>query len=84
MASYPPDLEAYVAQKVESGEFSSRDDFAVEAVRLYRELERRHAVLKADVTRAIDEARQGLAEPLDLEAIQEALRSQLDERGNPR
>jgi Arc/MetJ-type ribon-helix-helix transcriptional regulator len=84
MASYPPDLEEYVEQKVQSGEFRSRDDFAAEAARLYRELEERHRALKSDISAALGEAKQGESEPLDLEALGQELRDELDEQGNPR
>ncbi len=47
-----------------------------EAIRVYRELETRHAQLKSDVQAAIDEADQDLAEPLDIEAIKAELTSQ--------
>lgn len=73
MASYPPDLEEYVEQKVQSGEFRSRDDFAAEAARLYRELEERHRNLKSDVIAALDEASRGESERLDLEALKQEI-----------
>lgn len=31
MATYPPDLEACVQQKIDSGEFRSRDELAIKA-----------------------------------------------------
>jgi len=84
MATYPPELEAYVQQKIASGEFNSRDELAVEAVRLYREIEQRRAQLKADVQAAIDEADRGLCEPLDIDAIKAELRAELDSKGRPK
>jgi putative addiction module CopG family antidote len=63
MATYPPELEAYVQQKIASGEFNSRDELAVEAVRLYREIEQKRAQLKADVQAAIDEPIADCASP---------------------
>jgi Arc/MetJ-type ribon-helix-helix transcriptional regulator len=73
MATFPPDIEAYVQQKVASGQFHSRDELAVEAVRVYRALEVKHAQLKSDVQAAIDEADRGLSVPLDIEAIKAEL-----------
>ena len=78
MATYPPDLEAYVQQKIDSGEFRSRDELAVEAVRLYREIEIKHAQLKADIQAALVEADRGLSKPLDIEAIKAELATELD------
>lgn len=84
MSSYPPDLEHYVEQKIQSGEFSSRDDFAAEAVRLYRQIEERHRRLKADIDMAQQQVAQGATAPLDLDALKNELLDQLDEQGNPR
>jgi putative addiction module CopG family antidote len=81
MATFPPDLEAYIQQKVASGQFSSPHELTVEAVRIYRELEARRAQLKSDVQAAIDESRQGLSEPLDMEAIKAELRAKWNSRG---
>lgn len=78
MATLPPDLEAYVQQKIASGEFGSRDELAAEALRIYRELEARQAKLKADVQLAIEESNRGLSEPLDIDAIKAELRAELD------
>ena len=73
MATYPPDIEAYVQAKIASGQFASRDELAAEAMRLYREMELKHAQLKTDVQAAIDEAEQGLSEPLDMASIKAEL-----------
>ena len=82
MAGYPPELEAYIEQKVQSGEFSSRDDFQAEAIRLYRELEQRHQALKLDVAAALAESEQGESIPLDLDALKQELINEVDEQGN--
>ena len=81
MAAFPPDIEAYVQQKIASGQFHSRDELAVEAVRIYRALDAKHAQLKSDVQAAIDEAEQGLSVPLDIEAIKAELTAELETRG---
>ena len=69
MAPYPPEIEQYVQQKVLSGQFRSREELEVKALRVYRDLETKHAQLKADVRAAIDESGRGLSLPLDIEAI---------------
>lgn len=84
MATYPPDLEAYVQQKIAAGQFRSREELAIEAVRLYREIEQKRANLKSDVQAAIDEADRGLCEPMDIDAIKAELRAELDSQGRPR
>jgi len=80
----PVDLERYVGSKVASGAFGSREEFLVEAVRVYRELEARHELIKADVRAGIDQADRGLSEPLDIEAIKRELAEELDDQGRPK
>jgi Arc/MetJ-type ribon-helix-helix transcriptional regulator len=78
MATFLPDIEAYVQQKLATGQFRSREELAAEAIRLYRDLEVTHAQLKSDVQAAIDEAEQGLTEPLDIDDIKAEIMSELD------
>jgi len=80
----PAELERYVEEKVASGAFASRDALVSEAVRLYRDLEVRHELLKADIQAAIRQSDEGLSEALDMEAIRQELVAELDESGRPR
>jgi len=80
----PADLEQYVEEKVAAGEFTSRDALVLEAVRLYRELELRHDLLKADIQAAFKQSDEGMSAPLDMEAVRRELVEELDERGRPR
>lgn len=80
----PADLEQYVGGKVASGAFGSREELLVEAVRIYRELDARHALLKADVRAAVEQADRGMSKPLDVEAIKQELSDELDEQGQPK
>lgn len=81
MSIFPPDIEAYVQAKLASGQFQSRDELTVEAVRVLRDIEARRAQLKLDVQAAIDEADRGLCGPLDIEAIKAELAAELDPQG---
>ena len=81
MATFLPDVEAYVQQKIASGEFRSREELAAEAIRVYRDLEVKRVQLKSDIQAGIDEADQGLIEPLDIDAIKAELIAELDEDG---
>ncbi|MGD9720249.1 MAG: type II toxin-antitoxin system ParD family antitoxin [Pirellulales bacterium] len=76
-----PDLETFVQQKIASGEFASREELAMEALRIYRDIEQRRAQLKSDIQVAMEEADQGLCEPLDIEAIKAELHAKIDSRG---
>lgn len=80
----PADLEQYVDERVAAGAFASRDALILEAVRLYRELELRHDLLKADIQTAIEQSHEGMSAPLDIEAIQRELVAELDEQGRSR
>jgi Arc/MetJ-type ribon-helix-helix transcriptional regulator len=69
MLLLPPDLEAYVQEKLANGQFGSREELTIEAMRVYREVEAKHAALKTDIQAAILESDAGLSQPLDIEAI---------------
>jgi putative addiction module CopG family antidote len=84
MLTYPPDIESYVQQTVAKGTFRSRDEFAVEAARLYREIESRREQLKSDIQAAIEEANRGESAPLDIEAIKRELTEELNLNGQPK
>ncbi len=84
MSSLSPDLEQYVQQKVASGQFASPEEFALEAMRLYRDLEARHESLKRDVQAALEQSGEGRSEPLDVDSIKKELTDELDERGRDR
>jgi Arc/MetJ-type ribon-helix-helix transcriptional regulator len=84
MISFPPDIEAYVQEKIAPGQFHSREEIAVEALRVYRDMEKRHAELKADIQAALAEVRNGGSEPLDIAAIQAELLEELDDHGRPK
>ncbi|MFH1923726.1 MAG: type II toxin-antitoxin system ParD family antitoxin, partial [Planctomycetota bacterium] len=79
-----PELEQYVQQKVASGQFASAEEFASEAMRLYRDLEARHESLKRDVQAALDQSEKGQSMPLDMDAIKQELTDELDEQGRGR
>ncbi len=74
----PAELEQYVDEKIASGQFASRDAFLVEAVRMYREFESRHEMLKSEIRAAVQQAEQGMTEPLNIEAIQRELSEPCD------
>lgn len=84
MTAFPPEIEAYVQEKLATGKFKSRDELAIEAVRIYREMESKHAQLKSDVEAALEEADRGLCKPLDVDVIKANLATQFDEQGRPK
>lgn len=84
MTSLSSDLEHYLDAKVASGEFGSREEFFLEAARIYRQLESRHADLKSLIRERIEEADRGELEPLDIDAIKAELAQELDATGQPK
>jgi len=81
MSRLSPDLEQYVQQKVASGQFTSQEEFAQEAMRLYRDIEARHESLKDDVRAALEQSEKGQSVPLDMDSIKSELHDELDQRG---
>ena len=86
-SALPPDLEAYVKQKLNTGEFSSRDELEAHALAVYRELESQHAELRAEVQGRIDQAERGEVAPFDEDDVEEIARhlsAELNEDGTPK
>lgn len=67
--SYPPEIQAFVQQKIAAGVFQSADEFAIEAAQLYREVDRRREELKAKVAAGIAQLEAG--EYIDLDGEDE-------------
>ncbi|WP_428307478.1 hypothetical protein [Lacipirellula sp.] len=68
LKSYPPKIQSFVDQKIASGEFSSVDDFSIEAAELYLELDRRRELLKTKLAVAAQELERGEGIVLEDEA----------------
>jgi antitoxin ParD1/3/4 len=62
-------VEQYIREKVDSGEFSSPEEFTHEAVRVYHCLEAQRAELRAELQDRIAEADRGDVGPLDIDRI---------------
>jgi hypothetical protein len=84
MSTYRAEMENYVEQKIATGQFRTREEFAEEAARVYRALEERHSRLKSDVQAAIEEANAGLSEDFDMDAIKQEIIDEVDESGKTR
>ena len=67
------DLQQYVNQKIASGQFGTIEEFATEAIRVYRKLEGEHGELRELVHSRIVQADAGLSTPLDIAAIRQQL-----------
>ena len=84
MQDLPPDLDQYIQQKIADGEFASAEEFAIVAMQLYRELDNRHELIKAEVRAGVEQADRGECTPLDMDEIKRELTEELDEQGQPR
>jgi len=62
-------VEQYIREKVECGDFSSPEEFTREAVRVYHRLETQRAELRAEMDQRIAQADRGDVGPLDIERI---------------
>ncbi len=83
MTNSTSDIDQYVQAKIASGEFASREEFAHEAFRVYRELEARHAELRAVVAQRIAQAEGGQVGPLDVAAVKSEGRRRLGQQSSP-
>jgi hypothetical protein len=66
--AYPPELRDFVAQKIACGQFKSADEFAIEAAKVYREMDLRHNALKQSVVDGIADIDAGNCYELDDDA----------------
>jgi antitoxin ParD1/3/4 len=80
-----PDLERLVREKVESGHYGSTDEVLREALQLLDDRDRLRAwkleELRKDVALGIQQAEQGLVEPLDMDAIRAKVAERLRAQG---
>jgi hypothetical protein len=67
--SYPPELQAFVQQKIAAGVFQSVDEFAIEAAELYREIDSRREEIKSKVAAGMKQLESG--EYIDIEGDDE-------------
>ncbi len=84
MGTDETDLQAYVQKKNANGEFGSAEEFAAEAIRVYRDLESGHEALRKEIQRRIAESDAGRSGPLVIEEIKADLAVELHEDGSPK
>lgn len=76
--AYPPDIERFVQEALQTGEYGSEDDVVFAAVRALREIKRKHQSLRDDVRVAIDEIERGQGEAWDVTELKSELAEELD------
>jgi len=72
------DLQNYVDQKIASGQFGTAEEFATEAIRVYRKIESEYEHLRSDVQDRIAQADAGDVLPLDVDSIKRQLADELN------
>ena len=80
----PTDLQEYVNQKIASGQFASPEEFATEAIRVYRQIETDYESFKRDVQQRITEADSGKLKPLDIDVFKSKLIGELASNDSPK
>ena len=78
------DLQNYVNQKIASGQFGTAEEFATEAIRVYRQIEQEYGQLQDEIRGRIAEADAGHVLPLDVDSIKSQLRQELHADGTPK
>jgi len=66
---FPPDVDKLVREQMAVRGYGSEDELLRDALQLFQEFQVRKQQLLADVQTGIDQADQGLARPLDLDAL---------------
>ncbi len=78
MTTYPVDVEEFVSSELTSGQFRSRDELFVEAVRVLRELKAQHNQLAGEIVESLKQANRGETTVFD---PQEFIREQRNRLG---
>lgn len=82
--SLPPELEARVRQRVESGMYGSASEVIREALRLFEAYEQVKAVkldsLRQDIAKGMDDAKQGRVKKIDFPSLKQQGRQLLKKR----
>ncbi len=81
--SLPPELEAFIKNGVESGNYQTENEVIREALRLLWQRDRLRQIrleeLREEIKVGLDELDRGGAEPLDIEQIKAEVRDRLGE-----
>lgn len=78
---FPADVEKLVREQMADSGYNSEDDVLRDALRVFRELKARQQQLLSDVRIGIEQADQGLARPLDVNALIDRCSAKLAEEG---
>ena len=82
--SLPPELEARVRQRVESGMYGSASEVIREALRLFEAYEQVKAVklnsLRKDIAKGMDDAKHGRVKEIDFPSLKQQGRQLLKKR----
>ena len=78
---FPPDVAQLINEQMSGNAYSSEDEVLRHALLIFREVKARQEQLVADVRKGIEQADQGLARPLDIEALLERCSLKLAEEG---
>ena len=78
---FPPDVAQLVSEQMTGSEYNSEDDVLRHALLVFREVKIRQEQLLADVQKGIEQADQGLARPLEIEALIDRCSQKLADEG---
>jgi putative addiction module CopG family antidote len=70
--TFPPDLQQFVQQEVASGRYRDEGELVQEAVRFYRDSNRRHQELKESIKASLEQIDRGEGIRLENDAALEA------------
>ena len=81
-STYPPEIDAYVRDQLDSAEYASEHDLIVDAIRMHRELRTRHQQLRDDIRVGIESLDRGEGAPLDMDAIKAEVAERFNRRSD--
>jgi len=78
---FPPDVDKLVKEQMAVRGYGSEDEVLRDALQVFREFQARKEQLLSDVQTGIQQADQGLAQPLDIDALIERCTLNLADEG---
>jgi Arc/MetJ-type ribon-helix-helix transcriptional regulator len=75
--TFPADLNQFIQDELETGDYANEDALLTAALEVFREVRQRHAELRSRVQESVAQARAGEATPLNMDETKQKLLNRL-------
>jgi len=81
MSDLSSEIEQYIQAELATGAYQDRDELIEKALRLWKRHQEDRAFITREVNKGIEQAQRGEHDDLDMDAIVEEVKAQLDAEG---